>query len=364
MNETHSAVSKTALHQNHIDAGAKMVPFAGFDMPVSYAGLIQEHNAVRESCGMFDVSHMGEFRIKGPEALELIQCITTNDASKLEAGKVQYSCMPNGRGGIVDDLLVYCLNKNEFILVVNASNRAKDWEWIASNNHWNAEVTDESDEWSLIAVQGPNAAEYLQPLVNEAGIGDMAYYTFQTATVGGKTVLLSATGYTGAGGFEIYLPNAQAQGVWNALLDAGVEPCGLGARDTLRMEAGFCLYGNDIDDTTSPIAAGLGWITKFSKKFVDADRFAEEKESGSKELLRGLVLQERGIPRQGYGIESADGEIIGRITSGTQSPTLGYGIAMGYVLRDAGSLDEIVYIRIRKKAIPARIVRPGFLPKG
>ncbi len=364
MNETHSAVSKTALHQNHIDAGAKMVPFAGFDMPVSYAGLIQEHNAVRESCGMFDVSHMGEFRIKGPEALELIQWITTNDASKLEAGKVQYSCMPNGRGGIVDDLLVYCLNKNEFILVVNASNRAKDWEWIASNNHWNAEVTDESDEWSLIAVQGPNAAEYLQPLVNEAGIGDMAYYTFQTATVGGKTVLLSATGYTGAGGFEIYLPNAQAQAVWNALLDAGVEPCGLGARDTLRMEAGFCLYGNDIDDTTSPIAAGLGWITKFSKKFVDADRFAEEKESGSKELLRGLVLQERGIPRQGYGIESADGEIIGRITSGTQSPTLGYGIAMGYVLRDAGSLDEIVYIRIRKKAIPARIVRPGFLPKG
>lgn len=364
MNETHSAVSKTALHQNHIDAGAKMVPFAGFDMPVSYAGLIQEHNAVRESCGMFDVSHMGEFRIKGPEALELIQWITTNDASKLEAGKVQYSCMPNGRGGIVDDLLVYCLNKNEFILVVNASNRAKDWEWIASNNHWNAEVTDESDEWSLIAVQGPNAAEYLQPLVNEAGIGDMAYYTFQTATVGGKTVLLSATGYTGAGGFEIYLPNAQAQGVWNALLDAGVEPCGLGARDTLRMEAGFCLYGNDLDDTTSPIAAGLGWITKFSKKFVDADRFAEEKESGSKELLRGLVLQERGIPRQGYGIESADGEIIGRITSGTQSPTLGYGIAMGYVLRDAGSLDEIVYIRIRKKAIPARIVRPGFLPKG
>ena len=364
MNETHSAVSKTALHQNHIDAGAKMVPFAGFDMPVSYAGLIQEHNAVRESCGMFDVSHMGEFRIKGPEALELIQWITTNDASKLEAGKVQYSCMPNGRGGIVDDLLVYCLNKNEFILVVNASNRAKDWEWIASNNHWNAEVTDESDEWSLIAVQGPNAAEYLQPLVNEAGIGDMAYYTFQTATVGGKTVLLSATGYTGAGGFEIYLPNAQAQAVWNALLDAGVEPCGLGARDTLRMEAGFCLYGNDIDDTTSPIAAGLGWITKFSKKFMDADRFAEEKESGSKELLRGLVLQERGIPRQGYGIESADGEIIGRITSGTQSPTLGYGIAMGYVLRDAGSLDEIVYIRIRKKAIPARIVRPGFLPKG
>ena len=340
-----------------------MVPFAGFDMPVSYAGLIQEHNAVRESCGMFDVSHMGEFRIKGPEALDLIQWITTNDASKLEAGKVQYSCMPNGRGGIVDDLLVYCLNRNEFMLVVNASNREKDWEWIASQNRWNAEVTDESDEWSLIAIQGPRAAEFLQPFVKEAGIGDMAYYTFQEATVGGKTVLLSATGYTGAGGFEIYLPNAQAQGVWNALLDAGVEPCGLGARDTLRMEAGFCLYGNDIDDTTSPIAAGLGWITKFSKTFVDSDRFAKEKESGSKELLRGLVLQERGIPRQGYSIESAAGDVIGRITSGTQSPTLGYGIAMGYVLRDAGLLDEIVYIRIRKKAIPARIVRLGFLPK-
>jgi len=363
MNETHSAVLKTALHQNHIDAGAKMVPFAGFDMPVSYAGLIQEHNAVRESCGMFDVSHMGEFRIKGPEALDLIQWITTNDASKLEAGKVQYSCMPNGRGGIVDDLLVYCLNRNEFMLVVNASNREKDWEWIATQNRWNAEITDESDEWSLIAVQGPRAAECLQPFVKEAGIGEMAYYTFQQATVGGKTVLLSATGYTGAGGFEIYLPNAQAQGVWNALLDAGVEPCGLGARDTLRMEAGFCLYGNDIDDTTSPIAAGLGWITKFSKTFVDSDRFAEEKESGSKELLRGFVLQERGIPRQGYIIESAAGEAIGRITSGTQSPILGYGIAMGYVFRDAGALDEIVYIRIRKKAIPARIVRPGFLPK-
>ncbi len=355
---------KTALHKNHLEAGAKMVPFAGFDMPVSYAGLVQEHHAVRNSCGMFDVSHMGEFRIKGPEALELIQWITSNDASKLHPGKVQYSCMPNGKGGIVDDLLIYCLSPTEFMLVVNASNRKKDWDWIASQNQWNADVTDESEEWSLIAVQGPEASHYLQPIVKEAGINEMSYYTFQNATIHEKPVLLSATGYTGAGGFEIYLPNDQASGVWKSLLDAGVEPCGLGARDTLRMEAGFCLYGNDIDDNTSPIAAGLGWITKFTHAFVDSERFEKEKEEGSRQLLRGLMLQERGIPRQGYAIESATGEVIGHITSGTQSPTLGQGIAMGYIQRDYAGLKETVWIRIRKKTIPARVMRPGFLPKG
>ena len=374
MNETHSAVSKTALHQNHIDAGAKMVPFAGFDMPVSYAGLIQEHNAVRESCGMFDVSHMGEFRIKGPEALELIQWITTNDASKLEAGKVQYSCMPNGRGGIVDDLLVYCLNKNEFILVVNASNRAKDWEWIASNNHWNAEVTDESDEWSLIAVQGPNAAEYLQPLVNEAGIGDMAYYTFQTATVGGKTVLLSATGYTGAGGFEIYLPNAQAQAVWNALLDAGVEPCGLGARDTLSAwKRVFASTGmTSATRPTSPIAAGLGWITKFSKEFCRcrAASHWRERSGFGKELLRGLSVTARtGNPTaRAMGSKLLPERVIGRIvTSGTTIAHTGpwnrAGVRRQIVMR--GHWMRLVYIRIRKKRhSSAQVMRPGFLPKG
>ncbi|MDB4493600.1 glycine cleavage system aminomethyltransferase GcvT [Flavobacteriales bacterium] len=363
MNEATAQNTKTALHQNHIDAGAKMVPFAGFEMPVSYAGLVQEHHAVRQSCGMFDVSHMGEFRVSGPQSLELIQWITTNDVSKLHPGKVQYSCMPNGQGGIVDDLLVYCIDEEEYMLVVNASNRQKDWEWIASQNRWNATVADESDEWSLIAVQGPKASDALQPLVQESGIAEMAYYTFQQATIAGQKVLLSATGYTGAGGFEIYLHNNHAQKVWEELLAAGVEPCGLGARDTLRMEAGFCLYGNDIDENTSPIAAGLGWITKFNDEFVDSMRFAKEKETGSTQLLRGLVLEERGIPRQGYDIESASGKIIGKVTSGTQSPTLGKGIAMGYINREHAGLHEIVWIRIRKKTIPAKVTRPGFLPK-
>ncbi|MBV42566.1 MAG: glycine cleavage system protein T [Crocinitomicaceae bacterium] len=363
MNESSVQNKKTALHENHLKSGAKMVPFAGFDMPVSYTGVVQEHHAVRNSCGMFDVSHMGEFRIKGSEALDLIQWITSNDANKLHSGKVQYSCMPNGNGGIVDDLLIYCISATEFMLVVNASNREKDWNWIASQNQWDAEVTDESEEWSLIAVQGPKAAQYLQPIVKESGINQMSYYTFQEVSIQGKKVLLSATGYTGAGGFEIYLPNDQAHGVWESLLDAGVEPCGLGARDTLRMEAGFCLYGNDIDDNTSPIAAGLGWITKFTHAFVDCDRFEKEKAEGSEQLLRGLVLEERGIPRQGYDIESATGEIIGRITSGTQSPTLGQGIAMGYILSNFADLQETVWVRIRKKAVPARVVRPGFLPK-
>jgi aminomethyltransferase len=249
------------------------------------------------------------------------------------------------------------------MLVVNASNRKKDWDWIASQNQWDAAITDESEEWSLIAVQGPKASEYLQPIVNKASIDQMSYYTFQDVTIHGKKVLLSATGYTGAGGFEIYLPNDQAHGVWESLLDAGVEPCGLGSRDTLRMEAGFCLYGNDIDDNTSPIAAGLSWITKFTHAFVDCERFEKEKEKGSMQLLRGLILQERGIPRQGYAIESATGEAIGHVTSGTQSPTLDQGIAMGYIRRDFAGLKETVWVRIRKKAVPARVVRPGFLPK-
>ena len=363
MNEPEFSVQKTILHEHHLQAGAKMVPFAGFDMPVSYAGLIQEHHAVRNSCGMFDVSHMGEFRVKGPEAKQLIQWISSNDAENLHPGKVQYSCMPNGQGGIVDDLLVYCISEQEYMLVVNASNRDKDLNWIASQNKWNAAVTDEADSWSLIAIQGPMAVSFLQPLVKGDTLVDMSYYTFLKGHVLGQPALISATGYTGAGGFEVYVPNGQISAIWEALLAAGVEPCGLGARDTLRMEAGFCLYGNDIDDSTSPIAAGLGWITKFSKNFVDDARLKSEKEKGSAELLRGLVIEERGIPRQGYAIEDEDGNTIGRITSGTQSPTLGHAIAMGYIQREFAQLNTKVRIRIRKKAILARVTRPGFLPK-
>lgn len=352
----------TALHAAHLAAGGKMVEYAGYSMPVSYAGLVEEHHAVRNACGMFDVSHMGEFRIKGEEALDLIQWITTNDASKLTPGKVQYSCMPNGRGGIVDDLLVYCIHPEEYLLVVNAANKQKDWDWIQSQNRWKAEATDESDAWSLIALQGPKAAATLQPLCSEA-VGEMGYYTFQMGQVCGKSCLISATGYTGAGGFELYLRNEDVLSVWEALTDAGVPPCGLGARDTLRLEAGFCLYGNDIDDNTSPIAAGLGWITKFSKDFVDCEKLANEKEHGSQEILRGFVMRERGIPRSGYLLENESGATIGRVTSGTSSPTLGYGIAMGYIQREQAKLGNEVFVRIRKNAVPAEVVRPGFLPK-
>lgn len=358
-----SPLVQTALHQEHTAAGAKMVPYAGFEMPVSYAGLVVEHHAVRKSCGMFDVSHMGEFRVKGSQALDLIQHITTNDASILVPGKVQYSCMPNGRGGIVDDLLVYCIAPDEFMLVVNASNRTKDFQWIHDNNAYDAVVTDESDAWSLIALQGPESAGVLRPLSAGTAVDEMAYYTFDYGTVCGCPCLISATGYTGAGGFELYLKNADAAAVWQALIEAGVQPCGLGARDTLRLEAGFCLYGNDIDESTSPLAAGLGWITKFSKPFIDSERLQLEKEAGSSELLRGLIITERGIPRTGYDIENAKGETIGRVTSGTSSPTLGYSIALGYITKSESHIGNTVYVRIRKNAIPAEVVRPGFLHK-
>jgi aminomethyltransferase len=363
MEQANSPLIQTALHAEHTAAGAKMVPYAGYAMPVSYTGLVDEHHAVRNRYGMFDVSHMGEFRVKGPQALELVQHISSNDASKLVPGKVQYSCMPNGKGGIVDDLLVYCVAADEFMLVVNASNRVKDWHWIQQNNSFDAVLTDESDTWSLIALQGPEAAVVLQPLCEDITVGEMGYYTFQFGTVCGRPCLVSATGYTGAGGFELYLKNADAAPVWQALAAAGVPLCGLGARDTLRLEAGFCLYGNDIDESTSPIAAGLGWITKFTKAFVDSERLQTEKENGSNEILRGLVITERGIPRQGYTIENESGEAIGRITSGTSSPTLGHSIAMGYIKTADAKLGNTVYVRIRKNAIPAEVVRPGFLPK-
>ena len=354
---------RTSLFEAHRAAGGKMVPYAGFEMPVSYAGLVEEHHAVRNDCGMFDVSHMGEFRVTGREALNLIQWISSNDASTLVPGKVQYSCMPNGQGGIVDDLLVYCISSEEFMLVVNASNRQKDWDWIQANNQWDAQVTDESDSWSLIALQGPNAAAYLRPLTPDTPVDTMEYYTFNQGRVGGKACLISATGYTGAGGFELYLKNEDAPAIWAALFEAGVPPCGLGARDTLRLEAGFCLYGNDISDETSPLSAGLGWITKFTKDFVDSKRLALEKEAGSEKILRGLSVTERGIPRKDYLIENAAEEVIGIVTSGTSSPTLGHGIALGYIDKSHAKIGETVFIRIRKNAIPAEVMRPGFLKK-
>lgn len=356
-------LTQTALHQKHIEAGAKMVEFAGFEMPVSYAGLVEEHLSVRNECGMFDVSHMGEFRVSGPEALDLIQWVTTNDVRALVDGKVQYSCMPNGQAGIVDDLLVYRLREDEYMLVVNASNRSKDLNWIQNHNRWNASVIDESDQWSLLAVQGPKAHAFLQPICDIPGLEYMEYYTFRSGHVLGRPCLVSATGYTGAGGFELYMANEDASSIWSALLEAGVKPCGLGARDTLRLEAGFCLYGNDIDDQTSPIAAGLGWITKFNEPFIDSERFQLEKSKGSHSLLRGLVVQERGIPRHGYEIENEKGEVIGHVTSGTQSPSLGHGIALGYIAASESAIGSTVYVRIRKNKVAAKVVRPGFLPK-
>ena len=363
MNATNDSLSRTALYESHLKLGAKMVPFTGFEMPVSYAGLVEEHHSVRNACGIFDVSHMGEFRIQGPEALLLVQWITSNDASALDSEQVQYSCMPNGRGGIVDDLLVYCVSKEEYMLVVNASNRVKDFDWITSQNQWNATVVDESDDWSLIAVQGPHTAGLLQPFCDIPDLDKMKYYTFAPGNVFGHDALISATGYTGSGGFELYVRHDAAPSIWEGLLLAGATPCGLGARDTLRLEAGFCLYGNDIDETTSPIEAGLGWITKFKDDFVDYDHLKAQREQGTERVLRGFKMLERGIPRQGYAIENSAGETIGHITSGTQSPSLGEGIAMGYINRSFATLGEHVAIRIRKNAIPATVVRPGFLPK-
>lgn len=363
MNAKNDSLQRTALYNEHVALNAKMVAFTGFEMPVSYAGLTEEHHSVRNSCGIFDVSHMGEFRIEGAGALPLIQWVTSNDVAALEPGKVQYSCMPNGNGGIVDDLLVYCISKEEYMLVVNASNRFKDLDWIISQNRWNASVKDESDDWSLIAIQGPKAFEVLQPFCNLSNLEQMPYYSFLEGKVFGHNAMISATGYTGAGGFELYIRNSDAVDVWKGLIDAAAIPCGLGARDTLRLEAGFCLYGNDIDETTSPIEAGLGWITKFNHPFVDHAYLEAQKKDGVQNILRGFKMLERGIPRQGYEIENLAGETIGRITSGTQSPTLGEGIAMGYILRQYATLGDQVAIRIRKKTVPATIVRPGFLPK-
>jgi len=360
-------IKKTALYDKHVALGAKMVPFAGYMMPVSYSGINDEHDTVRNKVGVFDVSHMGEFILKGPDALNLIQRVTSNDASKLVPGKIQYSCFPNATGGIVDDLLVYCIDAETFMLVVNASNIQKDWDWIRLNDTRNVEMHNISDKTSLLAVQGPLATEALKSLT-EMDISNLSYYTFVKGTFAGcPNVLVSATGYTGAGGYEIYFENQYADKIWDAVFAAGtavdIKPAGLGARDTLRLEMGFCLYGNDIDDTTSPIEAGLGWITKFTKDFVNSTALKNQKELGPERKLVGFEMIDRGIPRHGYEIKNSDGNTIGVVTSGTQSPSLNKAIGMGYVTAANATEGNKIIIQVRDKALNARVVKIPFYKK-
>jgi aminomethyltransferase len=357
-------MKNTALTDTHIKAGAKMVPFAGYNMPVQYAGINAEHETVRKSVGVFDVSHMGEFILKGDKALDLIQRVTSNDASKLYDGKVQYSCLPNKDGGIVDDLLVYRMDDKTYMLVVNASNIEKDWNWISQFNTEGVDMKDISDRTSLLAVQGPKAAEALQSLT-DLDLASMEYYTFKKGKFAGiDNVVVSATGYTGAGGFELYVENNNAQAIWDAVFAAGepfgIKPIGLGARDTLRLEMGFCLYGNDIDDTTSPLEAGLGWVTKFSKEFTNSDALQAQKAAGVTKKLVGFEMIERGIPRHDYEIVDADGNNIGKVTSGTQSPSLQKAIGMGYVNNAFAKEGTEIYIKIRDNKVKAQIVKPPF----
>ena len=345
-----------------------MAPFAGYNMPISYSGINDEHQTVRKNAGVFDVSHMGEFILKGPHALDLIQRVTSNDASKLIKGKVQYSCLPNDKGGIVDDLLVYCLEENNaYMLVVNASNIEKDWNWIQQFNQQGVEMHNVSEKTCLLAVQGPNATRILQPLT-EMDLLNLAYYTFVKGTFAGvENVLISATGYTGAGGVEIYFEDkdGQAEKIWNAIFEIGtpqgLKPIGLGARDTLRLEMGFCLYGNDIDDTTSPLEAGLGWITKFSKSFTNSSALADQKAAGLPRKLVGFEMIDKGIPRHGYEIKNEGGQLIGVVTSGTQSPSLGKAIGLGYLNTAFTPLDSIVYVQVRDKQLKAKVVKVPFI---
>lgn len=358
-----SEIKDITLKQKHIDLGAKMVEFAGFNMPLQYTGLTDEHLNVRNNVGVFDVSHMGEFMVTGEGALDLIQRITSNDASKLTVGKVQYSCFPNEDGGIVDDLLVYMLAEQEYMLVVNGANLDKDWAWVNKHNTTNVSIVDQSSNMSLLAVQGPNALKMLQPLTKMDL--DMVYYTVQKGNFAGvDNVIISTTGYTGAGGFEVYFENKDADAVWNAIQEAGksvdMKMAGLAARDTLRLEMGFCLYGNDINDTTSPLEAGLGWITKFTKDFVNSENLKAQKEAGVTKKLVGFELLERGIPRHDYEIVDADGNNIGIVTSGTMGPSVGKAIGMGYITKEYSKVDTEIYIAIRNKKIKAQVVKIPF----
>jgi aminomethyltransferase len=360
-------MKNTPFTQKHIELGAKMAEFAGYNMPISYTGINDEHQAVRRNAGVFDVSHMGEFMLKGEHALDLIQRVTSNDASKLSAGKAQYSCLPNEEGGIVDDLLVYCIEPNKvYMLVVNASNMEKDWNWLQKYNTNNAEMHNISDDTCLLAIQGPNATKILQPLT-DMDILNLKYYTFVKGKFAGvDNVLVSATGYTGAGGVEIYFENkdGNAEKIWNAIFKAGsaqgLKPIGLAARDTLRLEMGYCLYGNDIDDTTSPLEAGLGWVTKFNKAFTAKDILEKQKAEGIKRKLVGFEMIDRGIPRHHYEICDENGVKIGYVTSGTQSPSLNKAIGMGYVQMEHTDLDSIIYVKIREKQLKAKVVKFPF----
>lgn len=357
-------MKNTALTHIHEALGAKIVPFAGYNMPVQYEGINIEHETVRNGVGVFDVSHMGEFLITGPNATTLIQKVCSNDASKLFDGKAQYSCMPNHDGGIVDDLIIYRLSEEKYLLVVNASNIQKDWDWITSHNDVGAEMRDLSENFSLLAIQGPKAAKAMQSLTS-VDLENMKYYTFEVADFAGiEHVIISATGYTGSGGFEIYCKNTEVEQVWNKVMEAGasygIKPIGLAARDTLRLEMGFCLYGNDINDTTSPIEAGLGWITKFTKEFTNSENLKKQKEHGPERKLVAFELNDRGIPRQGYDIVDGNGHKIGEVTSGTMSPSLKQGIGLGYVPPIFTEVGSQIHIQIRKNAVPATVVKLPF----
>jgi aminomethyltransferase len=360
-------MKNTPFTNKHIALGAKMAEFAGYNMPISYSGINDEHAAVRKNAGVFDVSHMGEFILKGEDALDLIQRVTSNDASKLTNRKAQYSCLPNEDGGIVDDLLVYCIEERKvYMLVVNASNIEKDWNWIQGHNAKNAEIHNVSDKTCLLAVQGPNATKILQPLT-DMDILNLKYYTFVKGKFAGvDNVLISATGYTGAGGVEIYFEDKEgnADKIWDTIFEAGspqgLKPIGLGARDTLRLEMGFCLYGNDIDDSTSPLEAGLGWITKFTKDFTAKHILEKQKAEGVKRKLVGFEMMDKGIPRHHYDIKDAPGNKIGYVTSGTQSPSLQKAIGMGYVTVEHSALDSQIFIAVRDKLLRAKVVKIPF----
>ncbi len=357
-------MKNTALTHIHEALGAKMLPFAGYNMPITYEGINAEHETVRTAVGVFDVSHMGEFLLSGSNALALIQKVTSNDAATLTDGRVQYSCLPNNDGGIVDDLLVYKIKDEQYLLVVNASNIEKDWDWISAQNDLDVEMKNLSDDYSLLAIQGPKAIEALQSLTS-VNLSSIKYYNFEVGDFAGiEHVIISATGYTGAGGFEIYCKNDQVEQIWNKVFEAGapfgIQPIGLAARDTLRLEMGFCLYGNDINDTTSPIEAGLGWITKFNKEFTNSDNLKKQKETGVTKKLIGFEMQERAVPRHDYEIVDANGNNIGIVTSGTMSPSLNKGIGMGYVTVENSAVDSDIYIRIRKKDVLAKVVKMPF----